>query len=208
MTDNANRPVYSAELWNSRYSEQGYAFGDQPNDFLAANWQSIPQGNTLFLAEGEGRNGVFMARQGYSVTGVDGAEAGLLKAQELASSYDVSIETVVADLADYVIEQECYTGIVSIFAHLPVELRRRVHAAVVAGLKPGGVFLLEAYTPDQAESGTGGPSNRDLLMKLEDLKGELAGLDFEIGQEITRDVIEGRYHTGSAHVVQVLARKP
>jgi SAM-dependent methyltransferase len=207
MSTDTDKPLYSAAMWDQRYSEEEFAFGDAPNDFLAENWRSIPQGSVLCVAEGEGRNGVFLAQQGYRVTGVDGSEAGLKKAQRLAESRGVSIHTITADLETFEILPETFEGVVSIFAHLPRAVRQKLHRSIVAGLKPGGVFLLEAYTPEQADKGTGGPSRPELLMELDTLREELEGLEVVIGRELVREVVEGRYHTGSAHVVQFLARK-
>jgi len=130
------------------------------------------------------------------------------KARALARKTGVTIETEVADLADFDMGCNKWDAIVSIFCHLPPPLRSNVHRRVVEGLKPGGIFILEAYTPKQLEYKTGGPHESDMMMTLEGLMSELRGLNIELGQEIERDVVEGKYHTGKAHVVQVRARKP
>lgn len=197
----------SAEHWNARYSENGYIYGKTPNDFLRANFHRIPRGKVLFLADGEGRNGVFMATQNYSVKSVDYSAVGLEKATRLATELGVNIETELCDLEHFTIEPNAWDGIVSIFCHLPKPLREQVHRSVVAGLKHGAAFLLEAYSPKQLQFGTGGPKQLELLMPLDDVKRELNGLTFELAQEIERDVVEGTYHTGRASVIQILARK-
>jgi hypothetical protein len=120
----------------------------------------------------------------------------------------VKIETVVADLADYSIAAGTWAGIVAIFAHLPPALRWQVHRAVVAGLQPGGVYVLEAYTPAQLAFDTGGPKSPELLMTLAGLREELSGLELLIAREQEREVIEGTGHTGRGAVVQILARRP
>ena len=193
--------------WEERYSAEEYAYGTDPNDFLAEHVNKIPKGKVLCLAEGEGRNAVYLAGQGYTVTAVDASAAGMQKAQRLASANDVSITTVVSDLANFQIEPDSYEGVVSIFCHVPRDLRTRLHRDVVAGLKPGGVQLLEAYTPAQLKFGTGGPPTDELTMTLADLREELAGMQFLLAQEIERDVIEGLYHTGRGAVVQIVAQK-
>ncbi len=119
----------------------------------------------------------------------------------------MALTTVVADLAAFPIKPGAWSGIVSIFAHLPQPLRRTVHAAVVRGLAPGGVFILEAYTPAQIAFGTGGPKDPALLMRLADLRAELAGLDLLVARESEREVWEGAGHTGRAAVVQFLGRR-
>lgn len=194
-------------MWNERFSAPEYVYGTAPNDFLAAHAVEIPSGPVLSIGDGEGRNGVFLAERGYAVTSLDASAVGLAKAQRLAASRGVSIVTLEADLAVYEIAASAYQGIVSIFCHLPSALRRRVHAQVVAGLAPGGVFLLEAYTPSQLALGTGGPKDLDMLPTLEALRVELQGLTFVHAVELERDVQEGALHSGRSAVVQVVARK-
>jgi hypothetical protein len=97
---------------------------------------------------------------------------------------------------------------VSVFAHVPPQVRVDLHRRLVAGLRPGGVLILEAYTPDQIGRGTGGPPVPGPMMTLEGLRTELAGLDLVIGREVVREVHEGRYHTGEAAVVQIVGVAP
>ncbi len=197
-----------ASFWDHRYASQNYVYGTAPNAFVAAMAAQIPAGPVLCLAEGEGRNAVFFAQLGHPVTTVDQSSVGLGKAARLAAERGVPLTTVVADLADYAIEPHAWAGIVATFAHLPPKLRRTVHARVVAGLRPGGRFILEAYTPAQLAHGTGGPKDVELLMTLAALRVELAGLEFLHACECEREVIEGTGHTGRGAVVQVCARKP
>lgn len=195
-------------MWDERYEGEDYAFGIDPNDFLRAEAGRIARGNVLCIADGEGRNGVYLAGLGHAVLSVDLSSVGLQKAEKLAAARGVQIRTRVADLAEWPIEVERWDGIVSIFCHMPAAMRAQVHQRVVAGLKPGGVFILEAYTPDQLAHGTGGPSSVDLLMTSAALKAELAGLNLVHNIQLERDVVEGSYHTGRAAVVQVVGIKP
>lgn len=194
--------------WDRRYSAPGYFYGTEPNTFLADVAPAIPPGPVLCLAEGEGRNAVHLATLGHAVTAVDQSAVGLAKAARLATTRGVQLRTVVADLADFAIAPEAWSAVVAIFAHLPPALRRRVLGAVSAGLAPGGFVVLEAYTPAQLAFGTGGPKDPALLVTLRDLRAELAGLEFLIGREIEREIVEGAGHTGRGAVVQVLARRP
>jgi SAM-dependent methyltransferase len=194
--------------WDERYSEPGFAYGTAPNDFLVSVADRIPKGKILSLAEGEGRNAVYLAALGFEVTGVDGSEVGLRKAEELARAQGVSIRTIHADLSGFAIEPEAWAGIISCFCHLPVALRLPLHRTVVRGLKPGGVFVLEGFSKEQLAYNTGGPQSIDMLMSLDDLKQELAGLEFLHAVQIEREVREGRGHTGLASVVQLLGIKP
>jgi SAM-dependent methyltransferase len=196
------------DFWDQRFSAADYIYGTAPNNFVAAMAAQIPAGPVLCLAEGEGRNAVHLAQLGHAVTAVDQSAVGLGKAARLAKERNVALTTIATDLADYTITPAAWTGIVVTFGHLPPPLRRKVHAQIVAGLRPGGVYILEAYTPAQLAFGTGGPKDVELLMTLAALREELAGLEFEHAVECERDVIEGTYHTGRGAVVQVLARKP
>ena len=191
-------------MWDARYSEPGFAYGREPNDFLREMADRIPPGPVLCIAEGEGRNAIFLAKRGHEVTAVDASIAGLEKLARWAAEERLTVRTVHADLADYVIEEGAFAGIVSIWAHLPPELRRRVHRQAVAGLRPGGVLVLEAYRPEQLRLKTGGPPVADMMMTLPDLRAELRGLDLAIARELTREVHEGKYHEGTSAVVQIL----
>ena len=194
--------------WDERYDQDEFLFGTEPNDFLKEQAHHIPAGGkVLCLGDGEGRNGVWLAEQGYQVTSVDLSQVGLDKTQRFAKERGVTIETIYADLADWPIEPQAWDGIVSIFCHMMPDERKRMHLRIVNGLKPGGVFLLEAYSPEQIDKGTGGPSNTDLLVTAEDIISELVGLDIYLAHSIDREVIEGTSHTGKANVTQVFASK-
>ena len=194
-------------MWDERYSAEEYAYGTTPNEFLVDNVSCIPKGKVLSLAEGEGRNAVFLAKQGYSVTAVDASLVGLHKATKLAEQNDVAVEFIHADLADYDLGENKWDGIISIFCPLPSSLREELYKKVIAGLKQNGVFLLEAYTPDQLKHGTGGGSSVDVMQSVETVSLELAGLKFKHLTEIERNVVEGIYHTGIGSVVQAIATK-
>lgn len=204
------KPSYDATFWDQRYGRagDGYVYGTFPNEFLAAVAGRIPAGPVLCLAEGEGRNAVFLAQHGHAVTAVDHSAVGLAKARALAARSAVPLTTVVADLAAYAIPPAAWTGIVAIFMHLPPDLRARVLAQAAAGLRPGGVFILECYTPAQLAFNTGGPREVALLPTLAGLRTELPGLEFLHGEELERDIREGDGHTGRGAVVQLVARRP
>jgi SAM-dependent methyltransferase len=194
-------------MWDERYGAQEYAYGRTPNKFLEEKFNSIPKGKVLSLAEGEGRNAVFLAKQGYSVTAVDASVVGLNKARKLAEENEVVIECIHADLAEYDLGENKWDGIISIFFPLPSSIRKELYKKVIAGLTHNGVFLLEAYTPDQLRLGTGGGNSPDVMQTKESLRLELAGLKFTHLIELEREVVEGMYHTGIGAVVQAIAMK-
>ena len=203
-------------MWDVRYSEEGYAYGVEPNDFLKESWSSlgIPRNSKcLVLAEGEGRNAVFLAEQGMEVTAVDSSKIGLKKAQELAEQRGVKIKTIQADLAefDFGSTKNNWDAVVMIFGHFPPPIRTRVLEAIPELLKPGGYFLTECYTPAQLEYKTGGPPAADLMYSSEVFEssfGEKKRLNIQRNEELIRDVVEGKYHTGKAAVVQFIGQKP
>lgn len=195
--------------WDDRYSKEAFVYGTKPNRWLERNVDAFPAGGRILcLADGEGRNGVWLAERGFDVTSVDQSTVGMRKAATLADEKGVELETVTADLAEWELG-EGWDGIVSIFAHMPGDVREDLHERSVAALAPDGVFLLEAYTPRQLENdGSGGPPVADLMMYANLLERELAGLDFEVLDETTYEIDEGDHHRGEAAVVRVLARKP
>ena len=195
-------------MWDQRYSSSAYLYGTEPNEFLRAQVQRLPLGRVLCLADGEGRNGVWLAGQGYQVTSVDASVVGIGKTRKLAVSRRVSVDAVHADLAGFDLGEGQWDAVISIFCHLPLPLRRDLHARVQKALKPGGVLLLEAYTPAQLALGTGGPPVAELMMDLAALRAEFMGMEVLHSVETEREVIEGEGHFGVGAVVQFIARKP
>ena len=190
--------------WDERYAGEGHAFGTEPNDFLRQEAHRIPPGRVLCIGEGEGRNSTYLAEQEYEVVGVDRSQVGMDKAQALAQERGVFVETVVSSIEDFDLTEEEWQGIVSIFFHVSPELRKKVNRSVVLGLAPGGVLILEAFTPRQLELDTGGPPHLDSLVSLSTLEEELEGLDLVLAQEVEREIQEGRMHTGNCSVVQIV----
>jgi cyclopropane fatty-acyl-phospholipid synthase-like methyltransferase len=194
-------------MWNERYAVEEYVFGTEPNEFLVEHAGKLT-GPVLSLAEGEGRNAVYLASLGLEVHGVDASSVGLAKAEALARSRHVTIRTELADLAEFVPEANRYGAVVSIFAHLPSPIRARLYPLVERCLVPGGILLFESYSEAQLERETGGPKELDLLMTTAKIRREFPGLEPLLLQEIVREVVEGPRHTGLAAVVQLVGRKP
>ncbi len=194
-------------MWNERYAGEEYVYGTEPNSFLAHNAKLLT-GPVLSLAEGEGRNAVFLASLGLEVLGVDSSEVGLAKAQKLAAARGVTIRTEVADLGDFAPPENTFGSVVSIFAHLPGTLRQRLYPMVERSLKPGGIILLEAYTLAQLPRDTGGPKDPDMLMSAAGLRQEFVNCEVILAREIDRHVAEGGHRFGGpGAVVQFIARK-
>ncbi|MFN4235648.1 MAG: SAM-dependent methyltransferase [Vogesella sp.] len=199
----------AALFWNPRFAGEQYAYGSAPNDFLKAQASRLAAGSrVLSLGEGEGRNAIHLASLGHDVTAVDAAHTGLIKLLQRAARESLTVTATLADLADYAIPPAHWHAIVSIFCHLPPALRRTVLRDCVRGLAPGGLFILEGYTPRQLGFGTGGPKDVALLLEPDDIRAELDGLELLHFAEVQREVVEGSLHTGMAAVLQVVARKP
>jgi SAM-dependent methyltransferase len=195
-------------IWDQRYATDTYVYGTHPNDFLCTAAEYIPaNARVLCLAEGEGRNAVYLAELGHRVLAVDASRVGLDKAQRLAEQRQVSIDCEMVDLAVFDIVEQDWDVIISIFVHLPPTVRRRLHRQVVGGLRPDGLFILEAYRPEQLEYKTGGPPVAELMMTLMDLRQELDGLELLHAAELEREVHEGQLHHGLGAVVQLLGKK-
>jgi 2-polyprenyl-3-methyl-5-hydroxy-6-metoxy-1,4-benzoquinol methylase len=191
-------------MWDQEYDREEYVYGKLPNDFLADHFKAIPKGKVLMLAEGEGRNAVFLAKQGYSVTAVDISPVGLRKAERLAKESGVTIETICADLSDFDLGEGQWDGIVSIFCHLPPPLRQALHSRVEAALKPTGVYFLEAYRPEQLSYKTGGPPVAEMMLTEQGLVEELPNLSFSHMKSLVREVNEGLNHHGLGAVIQAI----
>jgi SAM-dependent methyltransferase len=198
----------SGHTWDERYSEEGFAFGDQPNDFLVEVEPSLAKGDTLMLGDGDGRNGVWMAQQGHRVTSIDLSSVGVAKAKQLASHRGTTIDARVGDLETFDMGNESWDNIVSIFCHVPPAIRRSVHNNAKVALRPGGRFVLESYNAANIGRGVGGPQSADLTVELEELEADFAGWRLEIHRAIDRNIVEGEYHSGHSSTVQFVAVKP
>lgn len=198
----------SAEFWNARYAEAGFVYGTEPNDFLREQIGVIAKGgDVLCLAEGEGRNAVFLAQQGFKITAVDLSETGLAKAKTLASERGVTIETRVSDLSVFDYGTDRWDAVISIWAHMPREVRAPIHRQLKNAIKKSGVLILEHYHPDQLSYGTGGPKDADMMLTLAELHADFDGWDFLVANEVERDVHEGGGHSGLSKVTQIVARR-
>ena len=150
----------------------------------------------------------FLAERGHRVTLQDLSPVGLERAQALATEKGVVVQCICSDLANFDPEPQSTDLVVAIWMHLPAELRAVVHRQVVGALRPGGHFILEAYTPRQLNHSSGGPPSAALLIEPDQLRDELQGLDLLMLQECERWIDEGQYHHGQSAVVQALGRKP
>lgn len=195
-----------SNFWNERYSNSDYAYGTNPNDFLKQ--QNFPQNSRILcLAEGEGRNAVFLATLGHKVTAVDYSEQGLEKMKALALRNQVHVETVLADLGQYRFQPEHWDAIVLVFGHFPPPIRKHVLGGIYEALKPGAVLVMEVYSKAQVQNNSGGPKDIQMLYDASELCADLCAFSDLNLVELNRDVREGQYHNGMSAVIQLIARK-
>jgi cyclopropane fatty-acyl-phospholipid synthase-like methyltransferase len=195
--------------WNTRFQAENYVYGKEPNVFLCEMQKKIKlPGAALTIAEGEGRNAVFLAEQGMNVTAWDYAETGLAKARKLAQEKNVEIQTKLVDLNDAWWEKNKWDELVCIFGHFPSELRKKTLKGIKEAVKPGGYYITEVYSVHQIPYNSGGPRDLDFLYTPEEFLRTFA--DWHIVHFFMGEVVrhEGELHNGLAHVIQFVGQKP
>jgi len=199
-----------SDFWDDRYATEAYVFGEAPNAFLVSQQGIVGRCRTaLAVADGEGRNGVWLAEQGLAVTTLDASAVGIGKARALAARRGVTLEARLVDLAGYAWPEAAYDLVVAIFIQFadPV-LRDEIFAGMQRALVPGGRILLEGYRPEQLAFGTGGPRQIDKLYTREMLEAAFADLEIEQLRAYDAEIVEGTGHVGMSALIDLVARKP
>jgi SAM-dependent methyltransferase len=198
-----------AGTWNKRFAADGYLFGTEPNAWLrehAGIW--LPGQRVLCVADGEGRNSVWLARRGLLVEAFDIAEVGVAKARRLAAEQGVSVDFQVADCDSFAWPEMHYDGVAAIFVQFAdPALRERLFAHMQRCLKPGGTLLLQGYTPKQLEYRTGGPPLLSHLYTAEMLRDAFATMDILELRDYEANVVEGSGHNGRSALIGLVARR-
>lgn len=200
----------SSTFWNERFERDEYLYGTAPNRFVRAQSFRFSEGDAVLeLGTGEGRNAVFLAEQGLTVTALDYAEEGLRKLESLAAERGVSVETVRADVTQWAPDRT-WDGVVSTFLHLPPEERVRLYRIMREALRPGGVLVAEWFRPEQITEGyeSGGPPVVELMVTADELRTHFAEEGIEVLATVETTLGEGRGHSGPAAVVQLVWQKP
>jgi len=200
------------EMWNDRFSEPGYAYGKAPNVFLKEQLLQLSPGRILFPAEGEGRNAVFAAAQGWEAHAFDISEAGRKKAMALAEERRVSLTYKVGALPELDYEEESFDAIALIYAHFPPSIRAQYHRMLAYLLKPGGTILLEAFSKShlayrEQNPAVGGPPSLPALLSVEEVREAFSNFDMQLLQEQEVKLQEGRCHLGIGSVVRLVGTK-
>jgi SAM-dependent methyltransferase len=199
-----------ARQWNDRFAGKDYVFGTAPNLFLTQQTALVPaKAKVLCVADGEGRNGVWLAGQSHRVTSIDIAEAGLAKARKLAEDRKVTLDLQQADLATWDWPENSFDAVVAIFIQFAdPALRARIFAGMQRATKPGGLILLQGYRPEQIAYGTGGPSLPDNLYTEAMLREAFAGWLIEHFAAHDSVIEEGAGHKGMSALIDLVVRKP
>jgi len=199
-----------AAFWDKRYSTDEYLFGTAPNAFLAREVKRLaPGAKILAVADGEGRNSVFLAEQGHRVLATDVSQTALDKARRLAEQRAVEVEYRQVDLAEWDWPEGAFDAVVGIFIQFAgPALREGIFAGIYRSLKSGGLLLLQGYREEQLAYGTGGPPNIENLYTVDGIRRAFSKWEIELLESYDGNVEEGSGHSGKSALIDLIARKP
>ena len=199
----------AAATWNKRFEGDEFIFGQEPNAYLRSHAALLaPAGRVLCVADGEGRNSVWLATQGHRVDAFDIAENGVAKARKLAAAAGVTVNYSVADCDGWAWPEAAYDAVAAIFVQFAdPSMRERLFANIVRALKPGGLLVLQGYTPRQLEYKTGGPGIASHLYTEAMLRSAFAALEIVELSDYEAELTEGRQHHGRSALIGMVARK-
>ncbi len=196
-------------VWDEKFLREGYLYGQNPNAFLVSQSKVLkPNCTILFLGEGEGRNACYFASRGFAATAIDASPIGLQKTNDLASQLNVTVETILQDLAHFETDQQ-YDVLMASFLHLSEPWRTRIFREVMNALKPGGFFIAEFFSQNQLRYSSGGPKNSDLLYTIDSLEDifYISTVKIQILEEVVDFLDEGRGHQGNAALIRMIIEK-
>lgn len=198
--------------WDHRYNMEAFAYGEAPNNYLKEQLSKLPAGTILFPAEGEGRNAVFAAKLGWTVSAFDISNEGKSKAMRLAEKNNVTIGYQVGELQTMDFDTAQFDVIALIYAHFPAEVKSLYHKAFDNYLKNDGIIIFEAFSKKHIDYVTtnekiGGPKDIECLFSIEEIKSDFP--DYEVIELIEKDIElnEGLYHNGTGSVIRFTGRK-
>jgi cyclopropane fatty-acyl-phospholipid synthase-like methyltransferase len=200
----------ATHFWNARFDQEEFIFGKEPNDYLVEQSTKYlkSKNSVLSIADGEGRNGVWLAKQGMHVTAFDISELAVTKAKQLAKDNQVQIQYRLCDIDSFDWRANQYDAVIAIFIQFAnPAMRARIFNQIQLALKSGGLLILQGYTAKQLEYKTGGPSLIEHLYTEEmirDLAKELEILDLRCYEQ---EIFEGVKHDGMSALLGLTARK-
>lgn len=195
------------QFWNERYAEHEFAYGKEPNQFLKEHIHLLPKGKVLFVAEGEGRNAVFAAKNGLQVYAFDYSDSGRNKAKDLASENNVVIDYEVSDVLQLSYKKNSFDAIVFIFAHFPSDIRKKAHEELLSLVKPNGKIVFEAFSKEQLKYSSGGPKESAMLFSEDEVRKEFVNVTFDFLKTQLVMLNEGPYHQGEGKVIRFIGTK-
>ena len=194
-------------FWDQRYSEPGFAYGQEPNAFFKEVIDGLAPGRVLLPGEGEGRNAIYAARSGWEVSAFDQSGVAREKALAWAENEGLSIDYQVEDLTTFTCSGPNFDLLAIIYIHLPWVLRQSIHRQLASCLKPGGMMILECFHKEQLLYGTGGPPVEDLLYLEEDIREDFSALDVLQCEKQIREIQQGKFHNGKSSIIRLKAVK-
>ncbi len=194
-------------IWNERYSKEEYVYGEEPNVFFSEQLNELQKGIIILPCEGEGRNAVHAASQGWVVNAFDASDAGKIKALQLARKKGVSIDYRIADAATVNYPERSADAVAFIYAHFPAAIRKQIHQKAISWLKPGGKIIIEAFSPSQLQNTSGGPKDVTMLYNERILINDFLELNIELIQSLQTTLQEGEYHQGRADIMRFVGSK-
>jgi len=195
-------------VWDQKYAGEDYFYGTEPNVFMIREAGALPAGaRVLVTGDGEGRNGVWLARQGFDVTSVDYSQSGLDKAARLAERHDVSLSLIRADLLEWNWPIDHFDALITVFLHFAPAQRRQVHKAMQTAIRPGGLLIAELFHPEQIKYASGGPKAEEMLVTAADMRADFPGIDWLLLEETRTELDEGRGHQGPGMVTHGVGRR-
>ncbi len=200
------------ERWNDRYSKDEFAYGEQPNNYLKEQLEKLHAGTILFAAEGEGRNAVFAAKLGWTVSAFDISVEGQRKALLLAETNKVTIDYQVGELQTLNYNAEQFDAIALIYAHFPADIKSSYHKTLDKYLRKGGIIIFEAFSKKHIDyisknEKVGGPKEIEMLFSIDEIKSDFMNYDFEELVETKIELSEGLFHNGQGSVIRFVGRK-
>jgi len=193
------------DFWDIRYQEEG-VYGFKPNPFWVNQLSNISGTHCLLPCEGEGRNAIWAAQQGWMVDAFDGSQVATKTCKKWATKAQVEVNCFRKDAFDFQPSLE-YDAIGLFYSHMPPSLRAEFHRRAVSWLKPGGTIVLEAFHNQQLGLTSGGPQALDMLFTCEILKDDFNELELQSCEALVMELDEGPYHQGTAHIVQFVGIK-
>lgn len=212
MEDNKKSNDIWAARWNDRYSKDEFAYGEEPNNYLKEQLAKLPVGKILFPAEGEGRNAVFAAKIGWTVSAFDISSEGKQKALKLAEKNNVTINYKVGGLESLEFNNQQFDAIALIYAHFPQNIKSLYHQILNKYLKNNGVIIFEAFSKKHVDYVTanekvGGPKDIETLFSIEEIKSDFANYEIIELEEKEIELKEGLFHNGTGSVIRFVGRK-